>query len=557
MDRVGRYELVSELARGGMATVYLAHDPRFNRQVAIKILPRAFTHDAQFMGRFHQEAEAVASLEHQYVVPVYDFGEEDGQPYLVMRYMAGGSLSQRIRRGPMPVREALRVLRPIAEALDYAHTRGIVHRDVKPANILFDSSGGAYLSDFGIAKLSEATSSFTGNASIGTPAYMSPEQIRGGAPIDGRSDIYSLAITLYEMLAGEVPYKGETTTQQMMKHILEPVPRITQASPNIAPGIELVLMKALAKSPGDRFTTAAAFVEALANPEPVVFVQATQPLGDPLSSAATRSDVNLQNIGDMQRLARASGQVAPDRVSAPMPESHPRKLSYLLIVSAVVLLMLLLGGGAVLAMQAFNGALDQNPTEILPLEGTLETGAKIISTLAIGSKRLATATMMPPATPIPASTEHIEAGPTLIPTLTPSSVPTTSPTLSPTYTPTSAPTQAPTVTAAPTHSPTATSAPVGPLTLSHNVDSVWCVTQAIYRIRLSFYISGGTGQHAIYRDVDSQLVYGPGSDTNVAYELDWGAGSGAVGTWYARSGDQRAESKFYVNSPNCKDAPAP
>jgi len=133
---VGRYQILSELARGGMATVYLALDPRFNRQVAVKVLPPEFTHDPMFRARFDREARVIASLEHQEIVPVYDYGEQDGQPYLVMRYMAGGSLSARIEQGPMALHDAIGILRSVASALDYAHRRGIVHRDVKPSNIM-------------------------------------------------------------------------------------------------------------------------------------------------------------------------------------------------------------------------------------------------------------------------------------------------------------------------------------------------------------------------------------------------------------------------------------
>ena len=152
----------------------------------------------------------------------------------------------------MSLEDVVAALRPIAAALDYAHSKGIVHRDVKPSNILFDASGSAYLSDFGIIKLSEGTASFTGSRVIGTPAYMSPEQVQGGSQIDGHSDVYSLACVAYEMLSGQVPYEAETSTQQLMSHVLEPVPRVSAVKPDVPPAAEAVLMRAMAKVPDAR-----------------------------------------------------------------------------------------------------------------------------------------------------------------------------------------------------------------------------------------------------------------------------------------------------------------
>jgi serine/threonine-protein kinase len=151
-EKIGRYEIKGELGRGGMATVYRAHDPRFEREVALKVLPREMLHDSQFRVRFEREAKTVAMLEHQAIVPVYDVGEEDGQPYFVMRYMTGGSLSDRMKQGPIDFRETTRILSRIASALDEAHAKKIIHRDLKPGNILFDSHNDPYISDFGIAK---------------------------------------------------------------------------------------------------------------------------------------------------------------------------------------------------------------------------------------------------------------------------------------------------------------------------------------------------------------------------------------------------------------------
>jgi len=254
-DRIGRYEIKAELGRGGMATVFHAYDPRFKRDVAVKVLPREFLHDLTFRERFEREAQTIATLEHQAIVPVYDFGEEEGQPYLVMRYMPGGSLADRLAHGALSTQEVTQILTRLAPALDKAHSQGIIHRDLKPANILFDDEGNPYLSDFGIAKLVEATAALTGSAIIGTPAYMSPEQAKG-EEVDGRSDVYGLAVLLFEMLTGDLPYEADTPMGLAVKHITEPVPRILTVKPDLPFEIEAVMNKALAKEPDERFSTA-------------------------------------------------------------------------------------------------------------------------------------------------------------------------------------------------------------------------------------------------------------------------------------------------------------
>jgi serine/threonine protein kinase len=188
----GRYKIQSEIGRGGMSIVYRAHDARTNRDVALKVLPREFLHDPNFRQRFEREAQTIATLEHPAIVPVYDFGEVGGQPFLVMRHMTGGSLTDLLMEGPLSLEAATAVLQRIGSALDYAHQQGIVHRDLKPGNVLFDRFGEAYLVDFGIVQLTETSSKITGEkALLGTPAYMSPEQAYGDSELDGRSDTHA------------------------------------------------------------------------------------------------------------------------------------------------------------------------------------------------------------------------------------------------------------------------------------------------------------------------------------------------------------------------------
>lgn len=263
-EKIGRYQVKSELGRGGMATVYKAHDPLFEREVAVKVLPREMLHDPQFRVRFEREAKTVASLEHPAIVPVYDVGEEDGQPYFVMRYMTGGSLSDRIDSGSLSVAETTKIIARLASALDEANSKGIVHRDLKPGNIMFDHTGEPYISDFGIAKIAQGQgiATITGGGIIGTPAYMSPEQAQGGK-LDGRSDIYALGVIVFEMLTGRQPYEADTPMAVVVKHITDPIPHILDINPNLPPDLEPVIESAMAKNPEERYPTAREFAEAL------------------------------------------------------------------------------------------------------------------------------------------------------------------------------------------------------------------------------------------------------------------------------------------------------
>lgn len=255
-QQIGRYSIKSEIGRGGMATVYLAQDPRFRRDVALKVMAAGLIDNPTFLVRFEREAQVIASLEHPAIVPVYDFGDEGGAPYLVMRYMPGGSLSDRLRRGPLTFTQAAEIISRLAPALDAVHARSIVHRDLKPGNILFDGYGNAYLSDFGIARLAQSTVTLTGDAIIGTPSYMSPEQVRGEPDIDGRSDIYALGAILFEMLTGKQPYEATTPMGIAMKQITEPVPRIRAINADLPEEIETVIEKAMAKERQKRFASA-------------------------------------------------------------------------------------------------------------------------------------------------------------------------------------------------------------------------------------------------------------------------------------------------------------
>jgi serine/threonine protein kinase len=266
---LGQFEILEEIGRGGMATVYRARQTSINRVVAVKILPRHLLHDPGFFERFEREVDVIAHLEHPHILPIYDYGEADGIPYIAMRYLAGGSMAQLIRRtmGAMPLDQLEKPFVQVAQALDYAHQQGIIHRDLKPGNIMMDETGNAYLSDFGIARV--LGSNLTGSAIIGTPAYMSPEQANG-LPLDARSDIYALGVVLFELITGREPYQAETPMALLLKHINEPLPPFKNYRDDVPDAVEGVVGKATAKDPNQRFSSAGdmarAFQEALHKP---------------------------------------------------------------------------------------------------------------------------------------------------------------------------------------------------------------------------------------------------------------------------------------------------
>jgi serine/threonine protein kinase len=261
--RLGKYEIIELLGQGGMATVYKGYQPDIDRFVAIKVLPPHPGQNSQFIDRFRLEARTIAQLQHPHILPMHDYGNEAGILYLVMAYVSGGSLKERIEQGPMTLREAETVLRQIASALDYAHRRGVIHRDIKPDNVLLDEEGHASLADFGIVKIleGEKTTGLTATGGVlGTPAYMAPEQSQG-LGVSAKTDIYALGVIVYEMLTGQQPYRADTPMQVMLKHITDPVPSLLEVGTHLPPALEPVMMRVLAKNPEDRYATASEFAQ--------------------------------------------------------------------------------------------------------------------------------------------------------------------------------------------------------------------------------------------------------------------------------------------------------
>ena len=263
---ISHYRICERLGKGGMAEVYKALDLNLDREVAIKFLRTDPENFEKSRKRFELEAKALARLDHPNIVRVLDFGEYEGRPYLVMDYIPGGTLKQRLDK-PMPWKEACAFLIPIAEALQYAHDHKIIHRDVKPSNILIKADGTPMLSDFGIAKMLEMddTLDLTGTSTgIGTPHYMAPEQIKG-LNYDNRIDIYALGVVLFEIITGKTPFEASTPLSVIAKHIQEPPPRASDYDTNLPIVFDKIFQKVLAKSPDKRYSNMKEFIIVLDN----------------------------------------------------------------------------------------------------------------------------------------------------------------------------------------------------------------------------------------------------------------------------------------------------
>jgi Tol biopolymer transport system component/tRNA A-37 threonylcarbamoyl transferase component Bud32 len=276
---IGGYEILEVIGRGGMATVYRAQQVSMNRLVALKVLPQQYVQDDTYIQRFHQEAKIVAQLEHRNIVPVYDYGEYNGQPYLVMRYLNGGSVDDLLAKGPLELENIISIIEQVAPALDYAHSKNVLHRDLKPSNILLDDDGGAYLTDFGIARiLGQQSAGITTQGVVGTPSYMSPEQAQG-LPLDNRSDIYSLGVMLFEMATGRRPFENDTPYSIAVMQVTTPPPQPRSYNPGIPLAVEEVILKSMRKKREERYPNAVSLAEALkrAANKPVMSIHDTQP----------------------------------------------------------------------------------------------------------------------------------------------------------------------------------------------------------------------------------------------------------------------------------------
>jgi tRNA A-37 threonylcarbamoyl transferase component Bud32 len=447
----GPYEIKKKLGAGGMATVYQGYDPRFQRDVAIKVMRPEALADPTFRARFEREAQTLARLEHPAIVQVYDFGEVSGTPYLVMRMMSGGSLAARMIGGRLPPDDVIRIISRIAPALDLAHSQGIIHRDLKPDNILFDQFDEPYISDFGLVKLSQSTGTTLTSAGIamGTPAYMSPEQVTETREVDWRSDIYSLAVIVYEMLAGKRPFQADTPMALALKHVTEPVPKIHDHGPDLPAGLEPVLDRALAKNPEERFSSAREFAAALD--------AAMAPGGaqTPAKKDGSRRVAAAAGAAAAKPVARAKpAKAAVAKPAARAKTGRPAPVLIILLIAAAVICL----GGSVAVLAGggdfIQGLLGNQPT------------ATATATVTVAPTRTPAPAATPiGATPLPASTR--EGAPIASPTRTPTTRPDTevpqTPTLRPTLTHTATPaTVFPTWTSTPVNTPTSQAVATSP-----------------------------------------------------------------------------------------------
>jgi serine/threonine protein kinase len=268
LKQIGPYEIIEEIGTGGMATVYKAYQPRLDRYVAIKMMHKMFLEDANFLARFEREARIVARLDHPHIVPIYDYNEYEGLPYLVMKYIEGQTLKHHVQDEPLNVVEIKHVMQSVCDALGYAHQQGVLHRDIKPSNILIDTQGNPYLTDFGLARIAQqGESTLSIDMMVGTPHYISPEQAQDSGELSAATDIYSTGVVLYEMMAGRLPFTGSSAFGIIHKHINAAPPYPSQLNPEIPDAVDLVLLKALEKDPARRYASASdlytAFQDAL------------------------------------------------------------------------------------------------------------------------------------------------------------------------------------------------------------------------------------------------------------------------------------------------------
>lgn len=503
--RLGKYDLVRKIGSGGMSSVFKAIDRESDRAVAVKVLPPGLDEEQSFKARFEREAKILMRLRHPNIVPILDFGEVDGVYYIVMPLMEVGTLRERINSGPLKPEEGAHIVRQIAEALQHAHDMDLVHRDVKPSNILLDEEGNAWLSDFGTARVLDATANLTGSSLIGTPQYMSPEQARGD-PVTHRADVYALGVVLYQMSTGKLPFNAQSPLAIAMKHASEPLPHPNAINPKLPEAIAHVLIKALEKRPQDRFPSALALSEA--------FQLALDNVYDPQSGKLKPGAIKPFDATLEYKPGEQPDEEATD-VSDPPPKKNRLRLAAILATIALIPILWIAAqtlnspaaadGGtptvtasatvgwkatfdALSTAVAFSAGADvseeqlqtavastlqamvlesglslETPTATLP-PGNPQTATAIsIASITAGASTEVTSTLPPTASRTPLMTSTLTPGVTPSSTLLPTRTATTPPSPTRTATPppssTFTPTATPIPSSTPTIPPSATSTP--------------------------------------------------------------------------------------------------
>ncbi len=363
-ENVGPYRIVQQLGQGGMATVYKAFHAALDRYVALKALHPAFGQDPNFEARFQREARLVAKLEHPHIVPIYDYAEHEGRPYLVMKYIEGETLKARLQKGPLTSAEILNVVESVGSALSYAHKQGILPRDIKPSNVLIGTDGVLWLADFGLARIAQAAdSTLSSDMIMGTPQYISPEQAMGDKKLDEGTDIYSFGVMLYEMVVGQVPFNADTPFSIIHDHIYSALPMPRAINPNVPEPVERVLLKALAKERADRYPDVAAMVQAFKD----AWVEAGVPMR---GTAITMRPTALKSAAATVAQA-ASAPTAATVVAAPAPAAKPpvaKSASPVWFIAGGVVLLACIGVAVFIGLRALRRAqLNVPPTASVSL----------------------------------------------------------------------------------------------------------------------------------------------------------------------------------------------
>ena len=378
---VGPYRIVNKLGQGGMATVYKAYHAALDRNVALKVLHPVFKEDPHFLERFHREAKLVALLEHPNIVPIYDFSEHEGQPYLVMKFIPGQTLKARLLEGPLPIDQSNKIIEAVGNGLAYAHGKGILHRDVKPSNILIGRDGRIYLADFGLARIAElGASTLSGDMLMGTPHYISPEQARGDGDLDERTDIYSLGIVLYEIVVGRVPFSADTPFSIIHDHIYTPLPIPSEVNPAVPDEIQNILLKALAKDRDDRFASVSKTVQAYLDvvkglgPTPIPHVDLTDTLSKQIETAERIQKEDQKAESDLPE------KVQGERDTSDLPSDKTRKrhkwvwVAAGLMITCIGLIGILAAANRPGIRTLFNETATQNiPTEVKRVDESMDS----------------------------------------------------------------------------------------------------------------------------------------------------------------------------------------